>query len=258
MHMNRRDTLRLGAIGLAGFGATIVMPFHGRAQDGGDRYETDNGEITIHPIAHASFVMTAPGLVIYNDPVGGAALYEGQPAPDLILITHEHGDHFDAETLAAITGENTRLVTNPSVFDKLSEELKAKATSIGNGESTTVGEISIEAIPAYNTTQDRLQYHPQGRDNGYVLTIDGRRVYIAGDTEDIPEMRALTGIHIAFVPMNLPFTMDETQASSAVAEFKPDFVYPYHYRDSDPELFATKLTEAGVETEVVMGAWYSS
>jgi L-ascorbate metabolism protein UlaG (beta-lactamase superfamily) len=256
MQLNRRDTLKLGAAGLAGLGLTVVMPFHARAQDGGDSYATDNGEIVVHPIAHASFVMTVPGMVIYSDPVGGAAAYEGQPAPDLILITHEHGDHFDAETLAAITGDNTRLVTNPAVFDMLSDDLKAKATSIGNGESTTVGELTIDAIPAYNTTEDRLQYHPQGRDNGYVLTIDGRKVYIAGDTEDIPEMRALSDIYVAFVPMNLPFTMDETQASSAVAEFKPEFVYPYHYRDSDPELFATKLQEAGAETKVVMGPWY--
>lgn len=256
MQFNRRDALKLGAVGLAGLGTSVLVPFHGRAQDGGDRYETDNGEIVVHPIAHASFVMTVPGLVIYNDPVGGAAAYEGRPEPDLVLITHEHGDHFDPETLAAIVGDGTRLVTNPAVFEKLSDELKAKATAIGNGETATVADLTIEAIPAYNTTEDRLQYHPQGRDNGYVLTIDGRRVYIAGDTEDIPEMRALSGIHIAFVPMNLPFTMDETQASSAVAEFKPDFVYPYHYRNSDPALFASKLAEAGAEVEVVMGPWY--
>ena len=257
MPFTRRSTLKLGLAGLAGIGATTIMPYAARAQQGGgDSYEVEGGEIVIFPIDHASFVMTVPGMVIYVDPVGGASAYEGHPAPDLILITHEHGDHYDVETLAALAGEQTQLVTNPAVFDMLPEDLKARATSIGNGESTGVGDLGIEAIPAYNTTEGRLQYHPRGRDNGYVLTVGGRRVYIAGDTEDIPEMRALSDIHIAFVPLNLPFTMYVDQASSAVAEFKPDFVYPYHYRDSDPEAFAARVAEAGVETQVVMGPWY--
>ena len=254
MTLTRRDTLKLG---LTGLGVTTIMPFYARAQDvEGDNYETDNGAITIHPVSHASFVMTAPGMVVYNDPVGGAAAYEGLPPPDLILITHEHGDHYEPETLSALIGAETQLVTNPAVYDMLPEELKAKATAIANGESTTVGEVSIDAIPAHNTTEDRLKYHPEGRDNGYVLTIDGRRVYIAGDTEDIPEMRALSDIYIAFVPMNLPYTMDVDQASSAVAEFAPAFVYPYHYKGSDTEAFAAKVAEADVPTKVVDGPWY--
>jgi L-ascorbate metabolism protein UlaG (beta-lactamase superfamily) len=257
MKITRRETLGLGLAGIASIGLTTIMPYAALAQSGGgDSYDTDGGKITIHPIAHASFVMTTPSMVIYNDPVGEASAYSAHPAPDLILITHEHGDHYNADTLGALVGENTRLVTNPAVFDKLPEGLKAKATAIANGESTTVDGMEIEAIPAYNTTEDRLKYHPKGRDNGYVLLIDGRRVYIAGDTEDIPEMRALEGIFIAFVPMNLPFTMDVDQAASAVAEFQPAFVYPYHYRDSDPKAFADKVAAASSETEVVMGPWY--
>ena len=256
MTFTRRKTLGLGLAGLAGLGAASVMPFRARAQPAGDSYDTDGGKITVSPISHASFVMTVPGLVIYNDPVGGAGLYEGHPAPDLILITHEHGDHYDAETLAAIARDNTRLITNPAVLGMLPEALKSKAAAIANGESTDVGAVKIEAIPAYNTTEDRLKYHPKGRDNGYVLSVDARRVYIAGDTEDIPEMRALKDIDIAFVPMNLPFTMDVDQASSAVAEFAPKFVYPYHYKGSDPEAFAAKVKAAGKEIEVVQGAWY--
>jgi L-ascorbate metabolism protein UlaG (beta-lactamase superfamily) len=195
--------------------------------------------------------------VIWNDPVGGKALYDGQPAPGLVLITHEHQDHFDPETLAAIVGADTRLVVNPSVMEKLPADLKAEATVIANGEETKVGPVAIDAIPAYNTTEDRKKYHPQGRDNGYVLAIDGRRVYIAGDTEDIPEMRALKDITIAFVPMNLPYTMDINQASSAVAEFKPAFVYPYHYKGQDPQAFADKVAGAAKDTKVVLGKWYS-
>lgn len=259
MPISRRDTLQLGLAGgaaLAGFGSTLFMPFTVRAQGMGDSYKTAGGEIVISPISHASFVMSAPGLVIYNDPVGGKALYDGHPPAGLILITHEHQDHFDPETLTAILGDDTKLLVNPAVLEKLPADLKAKASAIGNGENTTVGSIAFEAIPAYNTTEERKKYHPEGRDNGYVLTVDGMRVYIAGDTEDIPEMRALKDIDIAFVPMNLPFTMDVDQASSAVAEFRPAVVYPYHYKGSDPKAFEEKVKAAAPEVKVVQGAWY--
>ena len=253
MIFTRRDTLQLGLAGLAGLGTTTIMPFTARAQGKGDSYKTGSGEILISPVSHASFVMSVPGLVIYNDPVGGKALYEGHPAAGLVLITHEHQDHFDPETLAALVGADTKLLVNPAVLEKLPADLKAKASAIANGEKTTIGTVEFEAIPAYNTTEDRKKYHPKGRDNGYVLTVDGRRVYIAGDTEDTPEMRALTDIDIAFVPMNLPFTMDVDQAASAVAEFKPKVVYPYHYKGQDPEAFANKV---GDGIEVKQGPWY--
>ncbi|WEX10501.1 MBL fold metallo-hydrolase [Chelativorans sp. AA-79] len=257
MIFTRRQTLQLGLTGLAAFGVTTIMPFSARAQDAaGDSYETENGEITIFPIEHASFVMTVPDIVIYVDPVGGAGAYEGHPPADLILVTHEHGDHFDAETLSALAGDQTRLLTNPSVFEKLPDDLKAKAAALANGEETTVGDLGIEAIPAYNTTPERQQYHPEGRDNGYILTVDGRRVYIAGDTEDTPEMRALSDIYIAFVPMNLPYTMSVDQAASAVVEFAPQYVYPYHYQGSDIQAFAQKVAEAEEDIEVVQGPWY--
>ncbi|MCG6859597.1 MAG: MBL fold metallo-hydrolase [Salaquimonas sp.] len=253
--------LGLGGMALATLGSTVIVPFEVRAKMMGDEYETDNGKITIHPVQHASFVMTVPApgsndggeLVIYNDPVGGAALYADYPRPDLILITHEHGDHFNVETLQALAGDDTKLLTNPSVFDKLPDGLKEKATQIANGGSTTFRGIAIDAIPAYNTTADRLKFHPKGRDNGYILAIDGKRVYIAGDTEDIPEMRALKDIFVAFVPMNLPYTMDIDQAASAVNAFKPAFVYPYHYKGSDIDAFATRV-DGG--TKVVKGQWY--
>jgi L-ascorbate metabolism protein UlaG (beta-lactamase superfamily) len=257
MTITRRETLGLGLTAITSLGLGTVMPFAALAQTGGgDSYETDGGTITIHPIAHASFVMTTPSMTIYCDPVGEASAYSAHAAPDLILITHEHGDHYKPETLAALVGENTKLVTNPSVFAMLPEDLKARATAIANGETTTVDGMEIEAVPAYNTTEDRLKYHPKGRDNGYVLSIGGRRVYIAGDTEDTPEMRALSDIFIAFLPMNLPFTMTVDQAASAVAEFKPAYVYPYHYRDSDPQAFADKVAASEAATEVVMGPWY--
>jgi L-ascorbate metabolism protein UlaG (beta-lactamase superfamily) len=256
MAFGRREILKLGFLGMASMTGSVFMPLAVGAQNGTDSYETGAGRITIHPISHASFVMTAPDLVIYSDPVGGAGLYQGQPRPDLILLTHEHPDHFDPETLSALVRDTTRLITNPAVFDKLPDDLKGKAQAIGNGESTTVGKVRIEAIPAYNITPERVKYHPKGRDNGYILNVDGRRVYIAGDTEDAPEMRALKDIFIAFVPMNLPYTMDVAQASSAVAQFAPEIVYPYHYKGSDPHVFAAMLAKAPSGTKVIFGNWY--
>lgn len=256
MSFTRRKTLGLGLTALAGIGIAGTLPRFAFAQDGTDTYPAEGGDITVHPVNHASFVLTVPGLVIYNDPVGGAAAYEGLEPPGLILVSHEHGDHFDLPTLTALPGE-APLVVNPAVFGMLPPELQARATQIANGEQTTVGDVVIDAIPAYNSTPDRAQFHPQGRDNGYVLTAAGKRIYIAGDTEDIPEMRALTGIDIAFVPMVLPYTMDETQAASGVAEFKPVVVYPYHYGESDLDRFESELTAAGGTSEVKRGNWYA-
>ncbi|SNR78967.1 MBL fold metallo-hydrolase [Puniceibacterium sediminis] len=256
MTQTRRVFLQSAAMAA---GAVTFLPYAARAVTrAGDKFATSAGDITVYPIEHASFVMLSPVGVIYCDPVGAASLYEGLPTPDLILITHEHGDHYNAETLAALMGENTKLLTNPGVFDKLPEELKAKAEQIGNGDSVEIGGLSIDAIPAYNFTQGRTMFHPEGRDNGYVLNFDGFRVYISGDTEDTPEMRALKDIDLAFLCMNLPYTMDAEAAASAVAEFQPSYVYPYHFRGKDggtqdPEAFAGLVGDA---SKVRIGDWY--
>lgn len=256
MRLTRRDTLGLSASALAGLGFSLLLPRFAHAQ-AGDAYPTDAGELAVHPIEHASLVLAAPGAVIYADPVGAASAYAHLPPPDLILVTHEHGDHYNAETLAALAGPNTHIITNPAVLAMLPGDLADRAQALANGESASHGDIGIDAIPAYNTTADRLNFHPQGRDNGYVLSIGGRRVYIAGDTEDIPEMRALESIFLAFVPMNLPFTMDVDQAASGVAAFAPDYVYPYHYGESDIDRFEALMAESGAATEVVRRNWYA-
>ncbi|MFT4706519.1 MAG: L-ascorbate metabolism protein UlaG (beta-lactamase superfamily) [Yoonia sp.] len=243
----------------AALGSITLLPYAAMAAGhASDTFQTANGSVTVHPIAHASFVMETPSGTIYVDPVGDASAYADMPAPDMILITHEHGDHFNLDTLTAIAGDNTVMLSNPAVFDMLPADMQAKTTSIANGEDTMLADVGIIAVPAYNTTEDRLNFHPKGRDNGYVVTIDGMRIYISGDTEGTPEMRALENIDVAFVCMNLPFTMDAKAAAEAVSEFAPTYVYPYHYRGrdngtQDPAEFANMLTGA---IEAKMGGWY--
>jgi L-ascorbate metabolism protein UlaG (beta-lactamase superfamily) len=225
-----------------------------RAQEAvldGDAIATADGDITVHPVDHASLVLGFGDAVIYVDPVGGAARYEGLPAPTAILITHEHGDHYDAPTLEAIAGD-APLIVNPAVYDMLPEALKANATAMANGDAGEVVGLPIKAVPAHNTTADRMQYHPEGRDNGYVLTLGDKQVYIAGDTEPTEEMLALTDIAVAFLPMNLPYTMTPEQAVEAINTFKPAIVYPYHYGESD----LAPLETVGDHTEIRLREWY--
>ena len=222
----------------------------------GDVIATDNGDLALQPLNHATFAMAWGGQTIYVDPVGGAELYEGLPSPELILITDIHGDHFDVETLEAVATAGTMIVAPAAVVEGLPEGLAAQAQTLANGAETSVLDLNVEAIPMYNLTEDRLQFHENGRGNGYVLTIGGRRVYISGDTEDIPEMRALENIDVAFVCFNLPYTMTEAQAASAVVEFAPAIVYPYHFGESDVNLFAELVAEGGGDIEVRQSVWY--
>lgn len=262
MDKHKRSTLKWTAGLVATIGASGLASRAAMAQDmktstlAGDSYSTDAGKIVIHPVEHASLVMQAAGKTIYVDPVGGASLYEGLPAPDLILVTHEHRDHFDVPTLESLVSDSTGLVTNPAVFSKFPAGLAAKARAIANGQSTPWEGMEISAVPAYNTTPDRQRYHPQGRDNGYILPVEGKRIYIAGDTEDIPEMASIGPIEVAFLPMNLPFTMTVEQAANAVGMFKPAFVYPYHYRGSDIDLFERMVSAGGSGAKVVRHNWY--
>jgi len=221
----------------------------------GDRIATSEGDLIIHPINHATLVMVWKDKIIQVDPVGGARRFDGLPKPNLILITDIHGDHLSAETLEALADPKANIVAPSAVAEKLPEKLRQQTSVLANGESKTVSGVTVEAVPMYNLTADRLKYHNKGRGNGYVVLLGGKRVYLSGDTEDIPEMRALKNIDVAFVCMNLPYTMTEEQAASAVREFKPRIVYPYHYRGSDLEKFK-KLVGADSGVEVRLRDWY--
>ena len=255
MTPTRRTFLVAGAAA----GSMTVLPFSVQAAaHTSNMFETAAGPITVHPVEHASIVMETPVGTIYVDPVGDLSNYADFPRADLVLITHEHGDHYNVETLNGVVTDATQLITNPAVHDMLPENLKAMATSMANGDTGSYDTLSVEAVPAYNITEGRLDFHPQGRDNGYVLGFEDFRVYISGDTEDTPEMRALTDIDLAFVSNNLPFTMDKEAAASAVNEFRPGAVYPYHYRGrdggtQDPRAFA-ELVDDGIEVRI--GDWY--
>ena len=201
----------------------------------GDRIPTDNGVLVIHPVNHATLVMQWGDKTVYVDPVGGGKPFAGLPRPDFVLVTHMHFDHFDPKTLEAVVPASgkTVIVAPKTVAEKMPESLRGMVRILTNGERTELQGIAVEAVPAYNTTPGHEKFHPKGRDNGYVLRMGGKRVYVAGDTEDTPEMRALKDIDVAFLPMNLPYTMSVEMAADAIRQFKPKVVYPYHYRSHD-------------------------
>ncbi len=222
--------------------------------------KAEKGDLTIRPIFHGSLVLQWDGKTIYIDPAMGADRYKDLPAADLILVTDIHGDHADPETFAAVAKADTPVIAPQAVAEKLKIAGQPRTTVLANGKSIEMLSIGVEAIPMYNLTAERLKFHDKGRGNGYVITFGGKRVYVCGDTEDVPEMRALKNIDVAFICMNLPYTMVPEQAASAVLEFKPKVVYPYHYRGagnvkSDVEQFKT-LVAKDPSIEVRLRDWY--
>lgn len=225
-----------------------------------DEIGTNRGNLTIQPVFHGSLVLKWNGQTIYVDPFGGANRFAGLGDPNLVLITDVHGDHMNVETLNGLNTTSAQLIVPRAVADQLPEAYKNRLVILANGEDTRIGEILIKAIPMYNLPEDETSRHPKGRGNGYVLELGGRRVYISGDTEDIPEMRQLKNIDVAFVCMNLPYTMDINQAASAVLEFQPAIVYPYHYRGqgglADVEGFKQLVEKGEKKIEVRLRNWY--
>jgi L-ascorbate metabolism protein UlaG (beta-lactamase superfamily) len=223
-----------------------------------DTLATPAGDLVIQPVEHASLVLTLGRDVVYSDPVGGAARYAGLPRPSAILLTHEHKDHFDLETLLALVGDATPpIAAAAGVAAKLPDALRRVTSVLGYDDSTRLGDVPVTAVVACNTSPERLRYHPRGLGNGYVLTLGGRRIYIAGDTEPTPEMGALESIDVAFLPMNLPYTMDAEQAAAAIRAFRPAIVYPFHYtRGPEPEKLAALLADLPA-VEIRLRDWYA-
>jgi L-ascorbate metabolism protein UlaG (beta-lactamase superfamily) len=209
------------------------------------------GDLTVTPVMHASLQLEYGGKVIHVDPTGEGD-YSKTKQADLILITDIHPDHLDPAAIQRIRKPGAPVVAPAAAAPKIESP-----TVIANGESKTIAGVSIEAVPMYNLQrgpEPGQLFHTKGRGNGYILTLGNKRVYIAGDTECTPEMRALKNIDIAFIPMNLPYTMPPAEAAECVKAFKPKVVYPYHYRGQNPEEFKSAL--AGEKIEVRLMNWY--
>jgi L-ascorbate metabolism protein UlaG (beta-lactamase superfamily) len=240
---------------------SFFLIFSANAQlSNADILQTKLGALSIQPVQHASVVLSVNGKIIYADPSGGAKYFKGISLPDIILITDIHGDHFDTATLAGLADAHTILVVPQVVADKLSGSSKSKVVVLKNGETTEQLGISIMAIPMYNLPESPTAMHTKGRGNGYVLGIGGKTIYLSGDTQGIPEMRSLKNIDVAFVCMNLPYTMDVKEAADAVLAFKPTIVYPYHYRGrnglSDVNAFKNLVESGDKHIEVRLRNWY--
>ena len=226
-------------------GATCAMA----ADFVSDQFTTPAGKVlTITFVRHGSLAMSYDGKQIQVDPVSDYADYNVFPKADLILVTHAHGDHLDLKAIEALRKEGTVVVANPASAEKIE---RPAAQVMRNGDKKTWEGIQIEAVPAYNTTEGRDKFHPKHRDNGYVLDFDGLRVYVAGDTEDIPELAALKAIDVAFLPVNQPYTMTPEQAAKAARLIRPKVFYPYHYGETPVADTLPKLLEgSGVELRI--------
>jgi L-ascorbate metabolism protein UlaG (beta-lactamase superfamily) len=214
-------------------------------------FATSSGPVRITPLNHASTLIEAGGKFIYLDPAKPVD-FSGKPKADLILITDIHGDHMDPGAIKAIEKTSTEILAPPAVVQTVTT-----GKAIANGETRTWPDWTIQAIPAYNLKRGPAPgklFHDKGRGNGYVLTYGGKRFYFSGDTENVPEMRALRNIDVAFVCMNLPYTMPPDEAAAAVKAFHPRIVIPYHYRGSDLKAFEKGLEGTGIEVRLLN--WY--
>ncbi len=207
-----------------------------------DIFVTNGGKLVkLHALMHSSIRIEYDGRNLYIDPCsnlrGRTVDYATMPKADIILVTHEHFDHYDTSAIRQLTSDSTLLIMNPRCV-----ELYGSGTAMANGDRQQLADgIMLEAVPAYNTTAEHLQFHPKGRDNGYILTLDGLRIYIAGDTEDIPEMADIKDIDIAFLPCNQPYTMTPEQLVNAAKMVNPKVLFPYHYGETDVTTIPAQL-----------------
>lgn len=206
--------------------------------------------VYVHCIKHGSLSINIDDKWIYVDPVTDkvppVTNYTTMPKADYILITHEHGDHLDAKAIEQLTKKGTTLIVNPNS----SEILGGKGEVMRNGDNKEISSWKVDAVPAYNTSADKQKFHPKGRDNGYVLTIEGLRIYIAGDTEPIPEMQDIKDIDVAFLPCNLPFTMTPEQLAEAAMTIRPKVLFPYHYGKTDIQQVVRLLKGSGIDVRI--------
>ena len=225
-----------------------------------DIIETKDGNIIIQPITHGTVVLTYNNKTIYVDPYGGADKFKGLAKPDFILITDIHGDHLNIETLKGIDTKGAIFIVPQAVADKLPSEYNNQIEVLNNRQGIHRLGLFISAVAMYNFPETDDSRHPKGRGNGYIIHFDDTKVYVSGDTSSTPEMRQLYDIDIAFVCMNLPYTMDVHEAASGVLDFKPVIVYPFHYRGKpdfqDVEKFKSIVNTENSTIDVRIRDWY--
>ena len=243
----RERTLLLAGLTLVVSIATVGMAAGPALEK--DEIPTSGGNLEVTFVGHGTLVFGFGGQVIHVDPYGKLTDYGALPKADVVLITHAHGDHLDPAALAAIRKPETRILVAPACEGKVEG-----ATVLANGGKTTLSGLTVEAVPAYNVVSKRpdgTPFHPKGEGNGYVLTFGTTRVYVAGDTENVPEMKDLKAIDVAFLPMNLPYTMTPEMVADAVRGFRPRILYPYHFGDTDTgKLVALLAAEKGIEVRI--------
>ena len=214
-----------------------------------DRIATSAGPLDLTFLGHGTLMLTFKDTVLHVDPYGKVADYAALPRADLVLLTHDHADHLDQAALALVRTPVTDIVLPPVCADRVQGGLILK-----NGETRTVRGITVTAVPAYNLVHRRdngQPFHPRGVGNGYLLDFGDTRLYVAGDTENTPEMAALKDVDIAFLPMNLPYTMTPEMVADAARSFRPRILYPYHYGDTDPQRLVELLRDqADIEVRI--------
>ena len=229
---------------------TILATYKGFSQNYPeiDRINTSVGTVQLHFIGHGSLMIRVNEFAIYIDPVRSAGDYRFMPKADLILVTHHHGDHLDIPLINEIKTDSTVVFTNEKSTEQIGWALPMEA-----GDRMEINDIVIEAVHAYNIVNMRAPgqpFHPKGEGVGYVLTIGGLRFYVAGDTENIPEMKDLKNIEVAFLPMNLPYTMTPAMVADAAKSFMPRILYPYHYGNTDTNEIVNLLKDTGIEVRI--------